>query len=202
MSSQTALTEHLLHRGDSEHVQALLFARTSPLLVLRAMPVSVFQWHCNGKDLEEEEEEEEEEQEEEKEQEEKQTRKNTTTTTTLKFKSVRLHLCHELMSRMFQIYEYEQVRKLSAELMGRMPVEQYACRYAGIYLEYFCRRAVASSSSTAAAAPARERERQEARRRRGGEDNDEKITITTPLLLPHHLLLLLLPLLSERLIDL
>jgi hypothetical protein len=151
MSSQTSLNENILNQklNGAEHVQALLFARTSPLLVLRAMPVPIFQKYNDTEDIEEEEgdiEEEEGDIEEEHEKKIEKSYEEDKNKNMLAYKSVRKCLCQQLMSRIFQVYEYEQVRKLSAEIMGRMPIQQYSAKYCGTYLEYFCRRASSDSS--------------------------------------------------------
>ena len=50
MEGQTCLDRKMLfHETDNqEHIQTLLFARTSPLLVLRALPVAAFHLHTSG----------------------------------------------------------------------------------------------------------------------------------------------------------
>ena len=61
MSNQITLTEDMLNNDKIEHVQTLLFARTSPLLVLRSIPSVLFQCFDDTYDMEIIEKEEEEE---------------------------------------------------------------------------------------------------------------------------------------------
>ena len=161
MSNQITLTEDMLNNDKIEHVQTLLFARTSPLLVLRSIPSVLFQCFDDTYDIEIIEKDEEEEEvvveesdnqdqvgtneseinrhEEEEDEVEEEGGVFTMSLDRLKlyYKSTRKQLSIELMKRMYQIYEYEQVRKLSSEILSTFPVMQYTIRYGVHYLKQF-----------------------------------------------------------------
>ncbi|KAL6628486.1 hypothetical protein LY90DRAFT_671539 [Neocallimastix californiae] len=144
MIEQPKLTENLLNRNDDEStmmVKDILFLRISPLLILRVLPNKAYETLDVSKNYIPEEIEKDINSSLNKDNKEENNNNNdvdinedsidNTIIEDIKDKEVAILLFKELIKRIEQIYEFDQVRKLSVEILASFPID-----YILPYLKY------------------------------------------------------------------
>ena len=168
MEKQTGLNKEMLfqQKDNQEVIQSLLFVRTSPLLMLRALPVTAFDIYkssdtndgsaygdvfqdenysdsdSDSDSLYENESGSDANSESHGASQNNTISVNQTNKALIRLRQSVSRLARELVKRSTQLYEFDQVRKLSAEIISRLPLADFVLPFIVAHLQYFMKHGV------------------------------------------------------------